>query len=500
MLKMEDNRSFRSLIKNTLEFDPQILKRYVNFLNNPDEETAIAQFGTGDKYFGVCLLMATLPGLPMFGHGQVEGFREKYGMEYARAYLDEQPDTGLVERHEREIFPLLRRRWLFSEVQHFHLFDLYTQEGVVNEDVIAFSNRAGSERALVLYNNRYAEARGWIRQSAAYVVRTPEGGRRMRQELLGRALGLGAEEGLYCRFRDYVSGLEYLRPAKALHEQGLYVELGAYRFQVFLDFREARDSESAPYAQLCAELGGRGAPDLEKRLAELALRPVQERFRLACSPELARGLAAEGQAGSPELEQALGEAERRAAEFFRSARRLLPTAREPHRLAAELRGALVRALPSGGRQAGLALAWLLLTLPGGPAQGARSLAELRLEPVLLALWQESGLPAAEAERELELLRILLGLEFNSRDLSGLGVALAGLLRGEQARRYLAPASAEPDPAVEPQVWDAMLEQAACLARAMGAEPSRMAGLLARWRRAAQGGTLHRSRLVESLSD
>jgi hypothetical protein len=54
--------------------------------------------------------------------------------------------------------------------------------------------------------------------------------------------------------------------------------------------------------------------------------------------------------------------------------------------------------------------------------------------------------------------------------------------------------------VEPQVWDAMLEQAACLARAMGAEPSRMAGLLARWRRAAQGGTLHRSRLVESLSD
>jgi glycosidase len=500
MLKMEDNRNFRSLIKNTLEFDPQILKRYVNFLNNPDEETAIAQFGTGDKYFGVCLLMATLPGLPMFGHGQVEGFREKYGMEYARAYLDERPDRGLVERHEREIFPLLRRRWLFSEVEHFRLFDLYTQEGAVNEDVIAFSNRAGQERALVLYNNRYAEAKGWIRQSAAYVARTPEGGRRLRQQLLGQALGLGAEEGLYCRFRDHVSGLEYLRPAKALHEQGLYVELGAYRFQVFLDFRQVSDSESAPCAQLCAELGGRGTPDLERRLIELALRPVQERFRQACSPELARGLAVEGRARSPQLERALGEAERRAAEFFRSAGRLLPAAAEPQKLAAMLRVALKRALPSGGRQAGLTLAWLLLTLQGGPAQGARSLAELRLEPALLAFWQESGLPAPEAARELELLKILIGLDFKNGDLSGLGVSLAGLLRGQQARKYLAPAAAEQDPGVDPQAWDALLEQAACLARSSGAEPSRAAGILARWRRPAPGGAVRLSRLLERLRD
>ena len=29
--------------------------------------------------------MATMPGLPMFGHGQIEGFAEKYGMEYRRA-------------------------------------------------------------------------------------------------------------------------------------------------------------------------------------------------------------------------------------------------------------------------------------------------------------------------------------------------------------------------------------------------------------------------------
>jgi glycosidase len=175
MLRDEDNGKYRSVIKNTLEFDPQILKRYVNFMNNPDERTAVDQFGKGDKYFGICTMMATMPGLPMFGHGQIEGYTEKYGMEYRRAYWDEWPDGYLVERHEREIFPLLRRRVLFAEVDDFLLYDLFTPEGHVNEDVLAYSNRVGGEEALVVYHNRYAETRGWIRTSAAYAVQAEDG-------------------------------------------------------------------------------------------------------------------------------------------------------------------------------------------------------------------------------------------------------------------------------------------------------------------------------------
>ena len=72
------------------------MKRYVNFMRNPDERTAIDQFGTGDKYFGVCTLLATLPGLPMFGHGQIEGFTERYGMEFKQARMDEWPNEDLV--------------------------------------------------------------------------------------------------------------------------------------------------------------------------------------------------------------------------------------------------------------------------------------------------------------------------------------------------------------------------------------------------------------------
>src|SRR5690606_28353421 len=109
---------------------------------------AVEQFGKDDKYFGVAVLLATLPGLPMFGHGQIEGLREKYGMEYRRAYWDESPDEGFIRHHENQIFPLLKKRYLFSESAQFRLFDFHSG-GQINEDVLAYSNQAGSERALV---------------------------------------------------------------------------------------------------------------------------------------------------------------------------------------------------------------------------------------------------------------------------------------------------------------------------------------------------------------
>ncbi len=171
MMRDEKNAEYRQLIKNTLEFDPRILGRYVNFMNNPDERTAVDQFDKGDKYFGVCAVLATMPGLPMFGHGQVEGYTEKYGMEYHKAYWQETADPYLVERHNRQIAPLLHKRYLFSGVENFLLYDFFTADGGVDENVFAYSNRAGEERTLVLYHNRYADTRGWIRQSAAFAVK-----------------------------------------------------------------------------------------------------------------------------------------------------------------------------------------------------------------------------------------------------------------------------------------------------------------------------------------
>jgi glycosidase len=278
MLKTEDNANYRNVLKNTLEFNPEILKRFVNFMNNPDEATAVAQFGKGGKYFGVCTLMATLPGLPMFGHGQIEGFTEKYGMEYRRAYLDELPDSELVRRHERAIFPLLRRRHLFAEVDNFFLYDLFGPEGAVNEDVFAYSNRAGEERALVVYHNKYATARGWIRTSVAYQGKT-DSGRGLVQQTLGTGLALQAADDHFTIFRDHRTGLEYIRNNRALIDHGLYVDLGAYEYHVFLDFRQMRDNETNQYARLTAHLEGRGVPHIDEALREVFLQPIHQPFR-----------------------------------------------------------------------------------------------------------------------------------------------------------------------------------------------------------------------------
>src|SRR5580692_7582245 len=167
MLRDEENAKYRSYLKKTIEFDPDILKRYVNFMSNPDERTAIDQFGTGDKYFGVCTLLATLPGLPMIGHGQIEGFTERYGMEFKQARMDERPNEGLVARHQREIAPLLKNRALFAESTNFVLYDFWTGYGTVNENVFAYSNRTDGERSLVIYNNKYDGTQGTIHISAA---------------------------------------------------------------------------------------------------------------------------------------------------------------------------------------------------------------------------------------------------------------------------------------------------------------------------------------------
>ncbi len=287
MLRDEKNANYRSVIKNTLEFDPEILKRYVNFINNPDEKTAVEQFGKGDKYFGVATLMATLPGLPMFGHGQVEGLAERYGMEFRRALWDEQIDEHLVGRHAREIFPLLHRRRVFAGVENFLLYDFFTPDGAVNEDVFAFSNRVGDERGLAVYHNKYANTAGWIRTSAAYLDKASG---KLLQRNLGEGLGLENSRESFVVMRDNVTGLEYLRNSNELWEKGLYIELGAYHRHVFIDFRPVRDNADQRYARLSALLNGRGVPSVDEALREMYLQPVHQPFRELMNVETLRGL------------------------------------------------------------------------------------------------------------------------------------------------------------------------------------------------------------------
>src|SRR4051812_20083897 len=297
MLRDEDNAGYRRVMKDTLEFDREILKRYVNFMNNPDERTAVEQFGKGDKYFGIATLLATLPGLPLFGHGQLEGFAEKYGMEYRRAYRDETIDEGLLAYHERTIVPLLHRRAQFAEVRDFLLYDVTSDGGRRLDDVFAYSNVGPrGERSLVVYHNRFGSASGWVRESVPFSVPDEAGGgRTIVKRTLGDGWRLADADGAFVLWRDHASGLEHLAPARELRGRGVRVELGAYERMVLLDVRDVRDGSTRLWSRLNDRLAGGGVPSLDDALRDLALEPVHEPIRTALGGTIGR-LVRDGQA------------------------------------------------------------------------------------------------------------------------------------------------------------------------------------------------------------
>lgn len=272
MLMKEENDRYRILIKNTLEFNPEILKRYVNFMSNPDEETAVRQFGKDDKYIGVCLMMVTLPGLPMFGHGQIEGFAEKYGMEYRKSYYTEFPDLHLIRRHEEEIFPLMQKRHLFSQVEHFELYDVYNGNGNVNENVFAYSNVSGDERALIIFNNSYSSINGWINFSSGKVHPSDEK-KNIHRRKLCEALHLHYNESIFYVVKEHKSKLEYLIPAEKLFYNGFHFSLTGYDYKAFINFREVYDYNGV-YRRLFEQIGDDGVPSVENALQEMNLTPI----------------------------------------------------------------------------------------------------------------------------------------------------------------------------------------------------------------------------------
>ena len=449
MLRDEDGAGYRKVIRDTIEFDPEILERYVNFMSNPDEKTALEQFGKGDKYFGVATVLATLPGLPMLGHGQVEGFGEKYGMEFRRAMLDERPDPWLVERHEREIFPLLHRRAWFARASDFLLYDVVTASGNVDEAVLAYSNGTGRERSLVVYHTRFGSTSGTIRDSAAYARKAADGSKRTVRRSLAEGLGLPNEPGAFVAFRDARTGLEYIRSCRQIWEQGLAVSLDAYGVSVFWEFREVWDGVAGQWHRLATRLDGAGVSSLDEALRGLQLEPIHAPFRAI----FADGLTVAVMDGVATLDQ-LDALEQRYLAFLAAVAAGTGVDGDPAPIAAEIRtrterafvGMAVSAEDAGFLAAAAAaaetadapdldpaeaakvdhgldrrdratlLAWLALsrtgTLARGADIGATSLAwydELRVPGALVAGLHDTGFGEGEAWAITDQVRVLLAL-------------------------------------------------------------------------------------------
>jgi glycosidase len=416
MLRDENVAGYRRLIRETLEFDPEILKRYVNFMSNPDEKTAVEQFGKGDKYFGVATVLATLPGLPMLGHGQIEGYGEKYGMEFRRATLVEQADPWLVERHEREIFPLFHRRAWFAEAHDFLLYDFHTDGGGVDESVLAYSNGHGPTRSLVVFHDRFASTAGTIRESAAFARKSASGAKRLVRRSLAEGLGLPDDPSVFVTFRDARTGLAYLRSARDIRERGLWLTLDAYQGHVFWEFREVADGTAGQWRRLAERLGGRGVPSLDDALRELQLEPVHRPLRaLFGDGHVAAVLDTTATAAD------LDALEDRLAALLRAVAAATGVNGDAVLTAARIRDEASAAYTDGAGDLGRTdraalLGWLVLSRLGELAPGAdvpaTSVAwydELRLAPVVAGGFREASVDEAAAWGVADLVRVLLAL-------------------------------------------------------------------------------------------
>ena len=234
----------RIWLHDVLGREPQLLARLCLFLSNPDEVSVAVAFGTGARYLAAATLQATLPGLPLLAHGQVDGLSEQYGMEFQRPHLIDRPNPRTVAMHQKWIAPLLRLRALFGQAEGFRLFEF--KSGAHGQDcVYAYTQRRGGLRALILVNASPEPRRGRIFR--AVPTRTAAG---LEAPTLAEALGfavpdrVGASEGemhqpdRVVNFTDPRTGERLTVPADSFLAEGLTLSLASWECAAFLEISE----------------------------------------------------------------------------------------------------------------------------------------------------------------------------------------------------------------------------------------------------------------------
>lgn len=228
-LRDEENTKFHAYLKEILQSNPLLLEKFVNYLTTPDEESAIKQFGKSKKYFGICGLMAALPGLPMFGHGQIEGFTERYRMDLKRSNLEEKPDNDFIKEHFKQIAPLLNNRERFSRAENLKLLSFWSVDGIVDENVFVLTNICAGKRSLIIYNNQNKKMKGIIARSINRPLNSEKDGKEFLS--LFESLGINSNTSSL-KLKELRSGLR-MEVLRKNMENGIRVELKPYDFLVF---------------------------------------------------------------------------------------------------------------------------------------------------------------------------------------------------------------------------------------------------------------------------
>lgn len=219
-LRDEKNQEFESTLRDFRSHDADTLARFANYLSTPDEEAAAAHFPNDDKYIGAMVLMATLPGLPLIAPGQLEGYREKYGMDQEKPYLNETIRSDLADRFRAQITPLFKRRAEFADP-----LALTFVKAEKSDNCIAFAT-GRSERMLVMFNNSPHATRVVIAADEFSALFSPE----------------GAEFA----WRDLLTMTEYQTSRSKVRADGCIIDLAPYASVVFGGFHAYDAAQAKP--------------------------------------------------------------------------------------------------------------------------------------------------------------------------------------------------------------------------------------------------------------
>ena len=179
----------------------------------------------------------------------------------------------------------MRKRHISFAVQQTLPFTTFvTPDGWVDENVFAYANRDGDERALILYNNAYNTTRGTINRSTAINVGSGDAPH-LEHRSVAEALALKTGDADLYIFRDYRTHLQFIRSGKQIASEGIYALLNGYQYQAFLDWREIYDDDGS-WHRVMHLLNGAGVHDIDNLYRESQLEPILNPLRNLYNVEL----------------------------------------------------------------------------------------------------------------------------------------------------------------------------------------------------------------------
>ena len=124
----------------------------------------------------------------------------------------------------------------------------------------------------------------------AYGAMVIENDKQLVSRSLAEGVGLSYGADHFCIFREHRTGLWYVRRSDDIINQGMFVALNGFEYQVYLDVRQVVDTEEGKYAKLHELLNGKGVPDLDVAWQEYHYKDLYAALEKFATPEFFKAI------------------------------------------------------------------------------------------------------------------------------------------------------------------------------------------------------------------